>query len=112
MAANPVGWLIGAQIALATTQAAVTAGTTSLDAVDRLGQLKTAEDASIDFYSFIRSSYYQMRRGGLGETIGVPTVRGVPAARGIDGGPGRRGPPGWGAPGQGYSAVSSGRPAS
>src|SRR5262249_39042755 len=62
MVANPVGWLIGAQIALATRQAAVTAGTTSLDAVDRLGQLKTAEDASIDFYSFIRSSYYQMRR--------------------------------------------------
>src|SRR5436305_7100550 len=50
MIANPVGWLIGTQVALATTQVAVTVGTTSLDAVDRLGQLKQAEDASIDFY--------------------------------------------------------------
>src|SRR5260221_2526807 len=62
MAANPVGWLIGMQVALATTQVAVTASTTSLDAVDRLGQLKTAEDNSLDFYSFVRSSYYQMQR--------------------------------------------------
>src|SRR5256884_9908851 len=30
MAANPVGWLIGMQVALATTQVAVTASTTSL----------------------------------------------------------------------------------
>jgi hypothetical protein len=51
---------------LAATQVAVTAGTTTVDAVDRLGQLKTAEDASIDFYSFIRSSYYQMRRAARG----------------------------------------------
>src|SRR5262245_63793103 len=43
MAANPLGWLIGTQIALATTQVAVTASTTTVDAVDRLGQLKTAE---------------------------------------------------------------------
>jgi phospholipid-binding lipoprotein MlaA len=84
MVANPVGWLIGAQVALATTQAAVTAGTTSLDAVDRLGQLKTAEDASIDFYSFIRSSYYQMRRAELREAIGLPSVVESPATSDID----------------------------
>jgi ABC-type transporter lipoprotein component MlaA len=36
MAANPLGWLIGTQVALAATQMAVTAGTT-VDAVDRLG---------------------------------------------------------------------------
>jgi ABC-type transporter lipoprotein component MlaA len=55
------------QVAVATTQLAVTVGTTSLDAVDRLGQLKQAEDASIDFYSFIRSAYYQTRRAELRE---------------------------------------------
>ncbi len=86
MVANPVGWLIGAQVALATTQVAVTAGTTSLDAVDRLGQLKTAEDASIDFYSFIRSSYYQMRRAELREAIGLPSVVESPATSDIDDG--------------------------
>jgi phospholipid-binding lipoprotein MlaA len=83
MAANPLGWLIGTQIALATTQVAVTAGTTSVDAVDRLGQLKTAEDASIDFYSFVRSSYYQMRRAELREAIGLPNVVESPATADI-----------------------------
>jgi phospholipid-binding lipoprotein MlaA len=84
MVANPVGWLIGMQIALATTQVAVTAGTTSMDAVDRLGQLKTAEDASIDFYSFIRSSYYQMRRAQLRQAVGLPDVVESPATSDID----------------------------
>src|SRR5215813_2903789 len=87
MAANPLSWLIGMQIALATTQVAVTAGTTSVDAVDRLGQLKTAEDASIDFYTFIRSSYYQMRRAELREAIGLPSVVESPATSDIDDGP-------------------------
>src|SRR6266567_4492229 len=84
MAANPIGWLIGTQVALATTQVAVTAGTTSVDAVDRLGQLKTAEDASIDFYTFIRSSYYQMRRSELREAIGLPSVVESPATSDFD----------------------------
>jgi phospholipid-binding lipoprotein MlaA len=84
MVANPVGWLVGMQIALTTTQVAVTAGTTSVDAVDRLGQLKMAEDASIDFYSFIRSSYYQMRRAELREAIGLPSVIESPATSDID----------------------------
>jgi phospholipid-binding lipoprotein MlaA len=86
MAANPVGWLIGMQVALATTQVAVTASTTSLDAVDRLGQLKTAEDNSLDFYSFVRSSYYQMRRAELREVIGLPNVVESPATSDIDDG--------------------------
>jgi phospholipid-binding lipoprotein MlaA len=86
MAANPLGWLIGTQVALATTQVAVTAGTTSLDAADRLGQLKTAEDNSIDFYSFIRSSYYQMRRAELREAIGLPNTIESPATSDIDDG--------------------------
>src|SRR5260221_6908584 len=87
MAANPLGWLIGTQVALATTQIAVTAGTTSVDAVDRLGQLKTAEDASIDFYTFSRSSYYQMRRAELREAIGLPSVVESPATSDIDDAP-------------------------
>src|SRR5258708_38420355 len=83
MAANPLGWLIGTQVALATTQIAVTAGTTSVDAVDRLGQLKTAEDASIDFYTFIRSSYYQMRRGEAGGAHWLPRAGRCAAGGGI-----------------------------
>jgi phospholipid-binding lipoprotein MlaA len=86
MAANPVGWLIGMQVALATTQVALTASTTSLDAVDRLGQLKTAEDNSLDFYSFVRSSYYQMRRAELREAIGLPNVVESPATTDLDDG--------------------------
>jgi phospholipid-binding lipoprotein MlaA len=84
MVANPLGWLIGTQVALATTQVAVSVGTTSLDAVDRLGQLKMAEEASIDFYSFIRSSYYQMRRAELREAIGLPSVVESPATAELD----------------------------
>lgn len=84
MVANPVGWLIGTQVALATTQVAVTVGTTSLDAVDRLGQLKQAEDASIDFYSFIRSAYYQTRRAELREALGLPSVVESPATSELD----------------------------
>src|SRR5215813_9462662 len=84
MAANPLGWLVGTQIALATTQVTVTASTTTVDAVDRLGQLKTAEDASIDFYSFVRSGYYQTRRAELREAIGLPSVVESPATSDID----------------------------
>ena len=50
----------------------MTVGTAGLDAADRLGDLKTAEDASIDFYSFIRSSYYQMRRAELRDALNLP----------------------------------------
>jgi phospholipid-binding lipoprotein MlaA len=85
MAANPLGWLIGMQVAVASTQVAVSAGTTSLDAVDRLGQLKQAEDASIDFYSFIRSGYYQTRRAELRQAIGLPNVIESPATSEPDG---------------------------
>ena len=84
MAVNPLGWLVGTQIALATTQVAVTASTTTVDAVDRLGQLKTAEDASIDFYSFVRSGYYQTRRAELREAIGLPSVVESPTTADLD----------------------------
>jgi len=65
MVADPVGWAIGSQVALSV-------GTSLLDAAERLGQLKQAEDASIDFYSFVRSAYYQTRRAELREAIGLP----------------------------------------
>jgi phospholipid-binding lipoprotein MlaA len=84
MVANPVGLLIGTQVAALTTQVAISAGTTSLDAVDRLGQLKTAEDASIDFYSFMRSSSYQMRRAELRQAVGLPSAVVSPATSDLD----------------------------
>jgi phospholipid-binding lipoprotein MlaA len=65
MVGNPLSFVPGMQLA------AVTIGTTAVDAADRLGQLKMAEDASIDFYSFVRSSYYQMRRAELRDSVGL-----------------------------------------
>jgi phospholipid-binding lipoprotein MlaA len=72
MFSNPVGWWLAPTVAM-------TVGTAGLDAVDQLGQLKQAEDASIDFYSFIRSSYYQTRRAELREAVGLPDVVDSPA---------------------------------
>jgi len=69
---DPVGLLFGTQLAVAVT-------TAGLDTVDRLGQLKMAEDASIDFYAFLRSSYYQTRRAELREAVGLPNVIDSPA---------------------------------
>jgi phospholipid-binding lipoprotein MlaA len=84
MAADPLGWLIGTKFLSTATHVAVSAGTTSLDAADRLGQLKQAEDASIDFYSFIRSGYYQTRRAELRGAIGSPQEIESPATSGLD----------------------------
>jgi phospholipid-binding lipoprotein MlaA len=69
---NPFGWFLGPNMA-------ITAGSVGVDAVDRLGQLKQAEDASIDFYSFVRSAYYQMRRAELRQALGQPAVVESPA---------------------------------
>jgi phospholipid-binding lipoprotein MlaA len=69
---DPLGLLIG-------TQLGVAIATTSLDAAVRLSELKAAEDASIDFYSFMRSGYYQTRRAQLREAIGQPNVIDSPA---------------------------------
>jgi phospholipid-binding lipoprotein MlaA len=69
---DPVGLLTGTQIGIAIT-------TATLDTVVRLGQLKMAEDASIDFYAFLRSSYYQTRRAELREALGLPNVIDSPA---------------------------------
>ena len=70
---DPVGLLFGTQLAVAVTTAGL--GTVG----DRLGQLKMAEDASIDFYAFLRSSYYQTRRAELREAVGLPNVIDSPA---------------------------------
>ena len=74
MVGDPVGWVLGAQIGLAPTIA-----TGALDASVRLSEWKEAEDASIDFYSFLRSAYYQTRRADLREAIGLPSEVKSPA---------------------------------
>ncbi len=50
-----------------------------VDGVARISQLKEAEDASIDFYTFLRSSYYQTRRAQLRQAIGLPAEVDSPA---------------------------------
>jgi phospholipid-binding lipoprotein MlaA len=74
---NPFGWFLAPTVAL-------TVGAAGLDAVERLGQLKQAEDASIDFYSFVRSSYYQTRRAELREALGHSSVVDSPALAELD----------------------------
>jgi phospholipid-binding lipoprotein MlaA len=109
MVGNPLSWLIGTQVAGATTQVIISAGTTSIDAADRLGQLKQAEDASIDFYSFIRSGYYQTRRAELREAIGLPSTIESPATELDD--PGDDPPPPPPPPAPAKSAKSAKSPA-
>ena len=65
MVSDPVGLLLSGRFGMAATL-----GGNGLDATVRLGELKQAEDSSIDFYSFLRSSYYQTRRAELREAIG------------------------------------------
>jgi phospholipid-binding lipoprotein MlaA len=105
MFSNPFGWFLGPNMA-------ITAGSAGVDAVDRLGQLKQAEDASIDFYSFIRSSYYQMRRAELREAIGLPSVVDSPALDDPDEpSPAPAAKPSASAPGANRPAPSASRPA-
>jgi phospholipid-binding lipoprotein MlaA len=72
MFGDPVGWAIGSRVPLSIA-------TSGLQAVEQLGQLKQAKDASIDFYSFVRSGYYQTRRAQLREAIGLSSVVDSPA---------------------------------
>jgi phospholipid-binding lipoprotein MlaA len=64
--ADPVNWSLSAAFGDPATY-----GLAGLDLVSQIGQLKEAEDSSIDFYSFLRSSYYQTRRAQLREAIGL-----------------------------------------
>jgi phospholipid-binding lipoprotein MlaA len=71
---DPVGW------ALAWAWGwPADAGLAALDAEVHLGQWKEAENASIDFYSFLRSDYYQTRRATLREALGLPAAVESPA---------------------------------
>jgi len=72
MFTDPVGYAIGSRVWLSV-------GQSGLDAAEKLGQLKQAEDASIDFYSFVRSAYYQQRRAELRQAIGQENVVDSPA---------------------------------
>lgn len=71
---DPAGWTLGATLGWGAS-----AGVAGLSAVVHLGQWKEAENASIDFYSFLRSSYYQSRRADLREALGLPPVTESPA---------------------------------
>src|SRR6185437_11790290 len=46
------------------------------------GQWKQAESSSVDFYSFLRSSFYQTRRAQLREALGLPPQIESPATPG------------------------------
>ena len=71
---DPVGWSVGGALGWGWS-----VGAASLGAVVHLGQWREAENASIDFYSFLRSSYYQSRRADLREGLGLPPVTESPA---------------------------------
>lgn len=73
LAGDPVGWSLG----LLGWQASAATG--GLSATARLGLLKEAEESSIDFYSFLRSDYYQLRRADLREALGLAPVTESPA---------------------------------
>jgi phospholipid-binding lipoprotein MlaA len=86
---DPVGWVLGGII----IGWPWSVGTGALGAVAHLGQWKQAENSSVDFYSFLRSSYYQTRRAQLREAQGLPPEIESPATAGpIVGAPTTLGP--------------------
>ncbi len=75
---DPVGWALSVPFGWPAY-----VGVGGLDAAARLSEFKEAEDNSIDFYSFVRSAYYQTRRAELREAIGLPPVVESPATAGV-----------------------------
>jgi phospholipid-binding lipoprotein MlaA len=75
---DPVGWVLGGFI----IGWPWSVGSGAVSAVAHLGQWKQAESSSIDFYTFLRSDYYQTRRGQLREAVGLPPVVESPATPG------------------------------
>ncbi len=75
---DPVGWVAGGIF----FGWPWTIGTGALGAVAHLAQWKQAENSSVDFYSFLRSSYYQTRRAQLREAQGLPPEVESPATAG------------------------------
>ena len=63
---DPVGWVVGG-IWIGWPWSV---GSGGLSAIAHLGQWKQAESSSVDFYSFLRSSFYQTRRAQLREAQG------------------------------------------
>ena len=72
---DPVGWVLGGVI----IGWPWSVGSGALSATAHLAQWKEAENASIDFYSFLRSDWYQTRRADLREALGLPPVTESPA---------------------------------
>jgi phospholipid-binding lipoprotein MlaA len=75
---DPVGWVLGGLW----IGWPWSVGSGSLSAVAHLAQWKQAESASVDFYTFLRSSYYQTRRNELREAVGLPPEVESPATAG------------------------------
>jgi phospholipid-binding lipoprotein MlaA len=73
--ADPLGWVMGGVI----IGWPWSVGSAAVSATAHLGQWKEAENASIDFYTFLRSDYYQTRRGQLREALGLPPLTESPA---------------------------------
>jgi phospholipid-binding lipoprotein MlaA len=76
--ADPVGWVAGGMI----IGWPWSIGSGALSAVAHLSQWKQAESSSVDFYTFLRSSYYQTRRNQLREALGLPSEVESPATAG------------------------------
>ena len=72
---DPVGWVVGG-IWIGWPWSV---GSGGLSATAHLAQWKQAESASVDFYSFLRSSFYQTRRAQLREALGLPPLVELPA---------------------------------
>ncbi len=75
---DPVGWVLGGMI----IGWPWSIGSGGLSAVAHLAQWKQAESSSVDFYTFLRSSYYQTRRNQLREAVGLPPEVESPATAG------------------------------
>jgi phospholipid-binding lipoprotein MlaA len=75
---DPVGWAMGGIL----IGWPWSVGSGALGATAHLAQWQEAENSSIDFYSFLRSSWYQTRRAQLREAIGLPPEAESPATAG------------------------------
>jgi phospholipid-binding lipoprotein MlaA len=86
---DPVGWVVGG-IFIGWPWSI---GSGVVSGVAHLAEWKQAENSSVDFYTFLRSSYYQTRRNQLREALGLPPEVESPATAGpIVGAPATLGP--------------------
>ncbi|MGB7975339.1 MAG: VacJ family lipoprotein [Roseiarcus sp.] len=75
---DPVGWVLGGFI----IGWPWSVGSGIVSGAAHLGQWKQAESSSVDFYTFLRSSFYQTRRAQLREAQGLPPQIESPATPG------------------------------